>query len=73
VLEAQGYEPRIEGGAVTLVNCPFHRLARDHTELVCGMNLRLVEGVLDGLGSTGLTARLHPDPARCCVRLPLPA
>jgi predicted ArsR family transcriptional regulator len=69
LLEGQGYEPRIEGGGVALVNCPFHRLAREHTDLVCGMNLRLIDGVLDGIGSTGLTARLHPTPARCCVRL----
>jgi predicted ArsR family transcriptional regulator len=70
LLESQGYEPRVEDGAITLVNCPFHRLAKEHTELVCGMNLRLVEGVLDGVGATGLTARLQPDLARCCVRLP---
>lgn len=31
---------------------------------------RLVdEGLLDGLAPTGLTARLHPSPSHCCVRL----
>jgi predicted ArsR family transcriptional regulator len=69
VLEAHGYEPRVEEGAITLVNCPFHDLARAHTELVCGMNLRLVDGVLDGTPGSGLTARLQPSPGRCCVRL----
>jgi predicted ArsR family transcriptional regulator len=69
VLEAQGYEPRVEDGAITLANCPFHQLARTHTELVCGMNLRLLDGVLDGVGDVGLTARLEPSPGRCCVRL----
>jgi predicted ArsR family transcriptional regulator len=69
LLEDQGYEPRIEGGDVVLVNCPFHLLAQEHTELVCGMNLRLIDGVLEGVGSTGLTAHLHPTPTRCCVRL----
>jgi predicted ArsR family transcriptional regulator len=69
LLETQGYEPRVEGGAITLANCPFHRLARSHTELVCGMNLRLLDGVLDGVPETGLTARLQPSPGRCCVRL----
>jgi predicted ArsR family transcriptional regulator len=69
VLEAHGYEPRIEGGAVTLANCPFHTLAREHTELVCGMNLRLLGGVLDGIASSGLTARLQPVPGACCVRM----
>ena len=47
-LEAYGFEPRIEGGDVTLANCPFHTLAQDYTELVCGMNLRLLSGLLDG-------------------------
>ncbi|SFK57811.1 helix-turn-helix transcriptional regulator [Geodermatophilus ruber] len=73
VLEQHGFEPREEGGAITLVNCPFHALARAHTELVCGMNLRLLDGVLDGLAGTGLAARLAPVPGRCCVRMEAPA
>jgi len=68
-LERQGFEPRAEDGAVTLANCPFHRLAQEHTELVCGMNLRLVDGVLEGVAARALTARLQPSPGRCCVRL----
>ena len=32
VLQAHGFEPRIEGGEITLVNCPFHTLAQDYTE-----------------------------------------
>lgn len=69
VLEDQGYEPRVEGAGVALVNCPFHALAQEHTELVCGMNLRLLDGVLDGVGRTGLAAQLRPTPDHCCVRL----
>jgi predicted ArsR family transcriptional regulator len=69
VLEDHGYEPRAEGPAVALVNCPFHVLAQDHTELVCGMNLRLLDGVLDGVGATGLSAHLRPATGHCCVRL----
>lgn len=68
VLEEQGFEPRLEDGVITLANCPFHALAREHTELVCGMNLRLLDGVLEG-ASTGLVAQLHPVPGRCCVRM----
>ncbi|WP_459715522.1 helix-turn-helix transcriptional regulator [Actinophytocola sp. KF-1] len=64
-----GFEPRIDGDTVVLVNCPFHSLAQLHTELVCGMNLRLVDGVIDGLAATGVTARLEPGPGRCCVQL----
>jgi hypothetical protein len=33
------------------------------------MNLRLISGVLDGVGSPGLVARLRPTPGMCCVRL----
>ncbi|MDQ4094393.1 MAG: helix-turn-helix domain-containing protein [Actinomycetota bacterium] len=69
VLEAYGFEPRNDDGAVTLANCPFHTLAQDYTQLVCGMNLRLLDGLLDGLAPTGLTAHLDPAPSRCCVRL----
>ena len=69
LLEGQGYEPRMEGSEIALVNCPFHVLAQEHAELVCGMNIRLIDGVLDGIGSTGLSAHLHPTAARCCVRL----
>jgi predicted ArsR family transcriptional regulator len=73
VLEEHGFEPRAEDGAITLANCPFHALAREHTELVCGMNLRLLEGVVDGVPSADLEPRLQPSPGRCCVRLePMP-
>jgi predicted ArsR family transcriptional regulator len=67
VLAACGFEPRVDGPRITLANCPFHALARSHTGLVCGMNLGLVGGVIDGLGCTGLVAELEPDPDRCCV------
>ena len=69
VLEDNGFEPRAEDGGIALANCPFHRLARTHTELVCGMNLHLVGGVLDGVRGSGLVAHLRPEPGMCCVRL----
>ncbi|MCW2700275.1 MAG: transcriptional regulator [Blastococcus sp.] len=69
VLEGHGFEPRREGEGIVLANCPFHVLARDHTELVCGMNVRLLEGLLDGLPGAGFEARLRPTPGMCCVRL----
>ncbi|HKR50136.1 MAG TPA: helix-turn-helix domain-containing protein [Pseudonocardiaceae bacterium] len=68
-LEEYGFQPRIEGGDVTLANCPFHTLAQEYPELVCGMNLRLLDGLLDGLAPIGLTAHLAPTPQYCCVRL----
>jgi predicted ArsR family transcriptional regulator len=68
-LETFGFEPRTTDSAIVLGNCPFHSLARQHTDMVCGMNLCLLSGLLDGLTETGLTARLDPGPDRCCVRL----
>ena len=71
LLEDHGYSPRVEGHDIVMHNCPFHALAQEHTELTCGMNLQLLEGVLDGLDSPGLHARLDPAPSRCCVRMHL--
>jgi predicted ArsR family transcriptional regulator len=68
VLEEQGYEPRADGDAVVLANCPFHTLAQRQTELVCGMNLRLLEGVLEGVGEEAMAARLCPAEGLCCIR-----
>ncbi|HEX2164681.1 MAG TPA: hypothetical protein VHM02_12090, partial [Thermoanaerobaculia bacterium] len=70
-LTAHGYEPERTGGAVRLRNCPFHGLVGDHKQLVCGMNLALLEGVIAGLALPGATAALDPHPGLCCVRLDL--
>ncbi|AXB41774.1 helix-turn-helix transcriptional regulator [Amycolatopsis albispora] len=69
VLDRLGFEPHRTSTAIVLGNCPFHGLAKHQTELVCGMNLRLLQGLLDGLATTGLVARLAPSPGHCCVRL----
>ena len=69
LLQDQGYEPNAAGTDIILRNCPFHAMAQEHAELVCGMNLHLLEGVLAGLGRTGLQANLDPAPSRCCVLL----
>jgi predicted ArsR family transcriptional regulator len=69
-LQAYGYEPREdEQGELRLHNCPFHVLAEEHRALVCGMNLHLIQGVLDGLEASGLDARLEPHAEMCCVCL----
>lgn len=62
-----GYEPRLEQGTLLLDNCPFHRVARDQPELVCGLNLEYVSGIVDGLGCRGLATALDPRPGHCCV------
>jgi predicted ArsR family transcriptional regulator len=69
VLAAHGYEPRVRDDAVVLANCPFHALARDHTDLVCGLNLHLITAIADELGHHDVRATLQPAADRCCVRL----
>lgn len=69
VLDEYGYEPRADAACITLANCPFHALARDYTDLVCGMNLDLLRGLVGGLQTTRLEARLDPAPDRCCVTI----
>lgn len=67
-LRQHGFEPwRATDGVVRLRNCPFHQLAAQHTEMVCGMNLALIDGLIEGFGATDLRAALDPRPGRCCV------
>jgi predicted ArsR family transcriptional regulator len=68
-LATEGFEPHRQDDEVCLRNCPFDALAGEHTELVCGVNLDFVTGVLDGLGCSSARARLQPDAEHCCVRV----
>jgi len=68
VLADHGYEPRLDDDTVLLANCPFDTLAREHTELVCGLNRGFVQGVADGAGCAGVRAHLEPEPGLCCVK-----
>ena len=69
VLGGIGYEASADNATVTLRNCPFDRVARDHRDLVCGTNRAMMEGVVEGLGSTRIRATFDPAPGRCCVLL----
>jgi len=70
VLTQQGYEPCCGAdGVIRLRNCPFHQLAEQHREVVCGMNLALVEGLVEGLGADGWHPALDPRPGQCCVAI----
>jgi predicted ArsR family transcriptional regulator len=69
-LAKRGYEPfEDQPGVIRLGNCPFHRLAADHRDLVCGMNLAYLEGLLEGLHRDDVTAGSEPEPGRCCVAI----
>jgi predicted ArsR family transcriptional regulator len=69
VLDDNGYQPNVGPTCITLENCPFHSLAQDYTQLVCGMNLDLVDGLLNALDETLWHANLDPAPGRCCVTI----
>jgi predicted ArsR family transcriptional regulator len=65
----QGYEPDVKDNRIVLRNCPFHALTAEHRELVCGMNLELIAGVVESGRVPDTAARLEPAPGRCCVSL----
>lgn len=69
VLDDEGYETQSDPAGLTLANCPFRALAAEHTALVCGMNLAIMEGLLERLGRLRYAAVLDPAEGRCCVRL----
>lgn len=69
-LHERGYEPfKDEQGVLRMRNCPFHRLAAEHQDLVCGMNLAYIEGLLEGLDRADVKCSLDPAPGRCCVAI----
>ena len=69
LLRTRGYEPYDDGGVVRMRNCPFHAAAQLHPEVVCDMNLALIDGLLEGRGERRVKAVLEPGPGRCCVAL----
>ena len=67
-LSAQGYQPYQEEAGLRLRNCPFHDAADVAPAVVCGLNVDLVAGVVDGVGASSVCAAaldgVAPD---CCV------
>jgi predicted ArsR family transcriptional regulator len=74
-LTERGYEPYapdpVEPGAcVRLRNCPFRSVSQEFPVVTCGMNLALVEGLLQGGGlAEHHMARLEPRADECCVTI----
>jgi predicted ArsR family transcriptional regulator len=66
-LRSCGYLPRVGDGCVNLRNCPFRVLAQDHQDLVCGLNLHLIEGAITASTQPDAHAELDPQPDQCCV------
>ena len=69
-LGAMGFEPgKDPEGNVVLGNCPFDALRSEACATICGMNLALCEGMVEGLRAADWKAKLEPRPDRCCVVL----
>jgi predicted ArsR family transcriptional regulator len=70
-LADRGYEPyEDEQGDLRLRNCPFHRLAEQHRDLVCTANLAFITGLAEqATGDQPIQARLDPKPGECCVTI----
>ena len=69
-LSEHGYEPRYDdAGILRMRNCPFRRLAELQPEVVCHMNLALIQGLAEGLGADDLNPVLEPEPGHCCVAI----
>jgi hypothetical protein len=69
LLRQHGYEPRRNGDSLVLANCPFHALARRHTQLVCQINHAIITELARSIAPGQLDAQLQPSPTRCCVTL----
>jgi predicted ArsR family transcriptional regulator len=70
VLADQGYQPRAaEDDSLALANCPFHALAQAHRTLMCGVNLDLVDSLVQAAGPRDVRAELSSSPGMCCVRI----
>lgn len=69
-LATHGFQPSVDAdGVVRLLSCPFHSLAQAEPDLICSMNLALVQGLTDGLGEAGVEAVRDARPGICCVAL----
>lgn len=69
-LRRHGYEPAREApGCMRLSSCPFHPLAAQAPELVCGINHAYLDGFLTGLRASAVEAALEPGAGECCVEL----
>lgn len=74
LLAEYGYEPRVVDDELTLANCPYEPLSQRDRDLICGVNLALVEGAADAIGLDRVRCSLHEPAGGCCVRVaPWPA
>lgn len=67
-LAAGSYEPSTEpDGTIRLRNCPFDALVDEHRTLVCGTNVAMAAGIVEGAGADEVVPILDAQPGYCCV------
>jgi predicted ArsR family transcriptional regulator len=77
VLEQWGYTPEVATSAggrvadITLSHCPFLDLARENSEVVCGIHRGLIAGSLERLGESATHVTLEPfaGPTTCVAHV----
>ncbi|WP_028270208.1 MULTISPECIES: helix-turn-helix transcriptional regulator [Arthrobacter] len=72
-LSAEGYLPDPDGaGGFALRNCPFHRLADGHADVVCAMNGAFLTGAAAGCGVAEDRIVGNKAAGQCCARVTPP-
>jgi predicted ArsR family transcriptional regulator len=66
-LDRRGYAPLVVDDEIRLRNCPFHHLVGEHRDLVCRLNLELLDAAIES--DDALRAVLDPRADHCCVTL----
>ncbi|MBT8162492.1 MULTISPECIES: metalloregulator ArsR/SmtB family transcription factor [Arthrobacter] len=70
VLENYGYHPEADDdGGYSLANCPFHRLAGSHTDVVCAMNGAFLSGAAAACGVEEDRVAGDDREGYCCARI----
>ncbi|MEZ2389006.1 helix-turn-helix transcriptional regulator [bacterium RCC_150] len=70
VLSALGYRPESDDdGGFALLNCPFHRLAADHSDVVCALNGAFLSGAASVCGIAQDRLAGDDREGHCCARI----
>jgi predicted ArsR family transcriptional regulator len=70
LLTQVGYRPAPDGqGGIVLLNCPFHRLAEGHTDVVCAMNGAFLSGAAAACGVPEEKVQEDRSAGQCCARI----
>ncbi|AAZ56826.1 transcriptional regulator [Thermobifida fusca YX] len=71
LLDQAGFRPRRSAAGIDLHRCPFRELAESAPDIVCGIHLGMMRGVLAELGAPVEAVRLRPfaEPDRCVAEL----